>query len=138
MDVADLTLAGAAVNLGLKDRYEFSKESGIIEVAGPICCDAFFSEWLLLSQVDLKVVRNPSSHKFCLMQSVANADFKVKLIDAYLKVRKVKVNPGVSLAHEAVLKKGRRAIYPIQRVECKSFVIPGGNPSVKKEYFRWI
>lgn len=49
MDVADLTLAGAAVNLGLKDRYEFSKESGIIEVAGPICCDAFFSEWLLLS-----------------------------------------------------------------------------------------
>ena len=40
------------------------------------------------------------------MSSVANADFKVKLIDAYLKVHKVKVNPIVSLAHKAALRKG--------------------------------
>lgn len=101
-------------------------------MAGPIFCDVFFSERFLLSYVDLKVVMSPSSNEFCLMSSVANANFKVKLIEANLKVRKVKVNPSVSLAHEAELKKGS-AIYPIRRVECKNFVIPGGNPSVKKE-----
>ena len=132
MDIMDPTLAGDAANYGLKSRYEFSKESGIVEMAGPIFCDVFFSERLLLSYVDLKVVMNPSSHDFCLMSSVDDADFKVKLIDAYLKVRKVKVNPSVSLAHEVALKKGP-AIYPIRRVECKSFVIPGGNPSINKE-----
>ena len=51
MDTADPRLAGdhANVNLGLKKRYEFSKESGIIEMAGPIFCDVFMSERLLLS-----------------------------------------------------------------------------------------
>jgi hypothetical protein len=41
MDVADPTLAAANANLGLKERYEFSKASGIIEMAGPIFCDVF-------------------------------------------------------------------------------------------------
>ena len=83
----------------------------------------FFSEWLLLSYVDLKIVMNRASNEFCLMSSVDDADFEVKLIDAYLKVRKVKVSPSVSLSHETTLKKGP-AIYPIRRVECKSFIIP--------------
>ncbi|XP_028393189.1 uncharacterized protein F54H12.2-like [Dendronephthya gigantea] len=54
MAVADPTAADG--NLGLKSRYEFSKESGTIEMAGPIFCDVFFSERLLLSFVDLKIV----------------------------------------------------------------------------------
>ena len=132
MDVADPTLAGEAANHGFKSRYEFSKESGIVEMAGPIFCDVFFSERLLLSYVDLKVIMSPNSHEFCLMSSVANADFRVKLIDAYLKVRRVKVNPSVSLAHQAAFRNGP-AIYPIRRVECKSFIVPAGNPSLKKE-----
>ena len=56
MDVADTTLAGGAANQGLKSRYEFSKTSGIVEMAGPIFSDIFFSERLLLSYVDLKVM----------------------------------------------------------------------------------
>ena len=60
----------------------------------------FFSEQLLLSYVDLKVVMSPSSNGFCLMSSVANADFKVKPIESNIKVRKVKINPSVSMVHE--------------------------------------
>ena len=66
------------------------------------------------------------------MSSVDDADHKVKLVDAYLKLRKVKVSPSISLAHEVALKKGP-AIYPIRRVECKSFIIPTGNPSLRKD-----
>ena len=85
MDVSDPTLAANNANLGLKARYGFSKESGVIEMAGPILCDIFISERLLLSFVDLKVILNRNGNEFCLMTSEDDADYRVKLIDAYLK-----------------------------------------------------
>ncbi len=54
------------------------------------------------------------------------------LTDAYLKIRRVKVRPSVAVAHELPLRKGP-AIYPIRRVECKSFIIPASNPTLRKE-----
>jgi hypothetical protein len=57
------------------------------------------------------------------MASEDDVDYRVKLMDVYLKIRQVKVSPRVSVAHEIALKKGL-AIYPIRRVECKSFVLP--------------
>ena len=66
------------------------------------------------------------------MSDINDAAHKVKLTEAYLKVRKVKVSPSVSIAHELALKKGP-AIYPVRRVECKTFIIPTGNPSLRKD-----
>ena len=66
------------------------------------------------------------------MSAIADPDQKVKLTDAYLKLRKVKVSPNVSVAHELALKKGP-AICPIRRVECKSLIVPAGNPSLRKD-----
>ena len=90
------------------------------------------SECLLLSFVDLKVVLSRNSKEFCLMASENDVEYRVKLTDAYFKIRKVKVSSSISVAHELPLKKGP-AIYPIRRVECKSFIIPGGNPSLRKD-----
>ena len=90
------------------------------------------SERLLLSYVHLKILMNRNVDDFCLMASEADADYWVKLTEVYLKIRKVKVNPSISIAHELALKKGP-AIYPVRRVECKSFIIPAGNPSLRKE-----
>ena len=132
MDIADPTVAGGNGNAGLRARYVLSKTSGTVEMTGPIFSDIFMSERLLLSYVDLKVILNRSSDEFCLMASEDGADFRVKLTDAYLKIRKVKVNPSISVAHEIALKKGP-AIYPIRRVECKSFIVPAGNPSLRKD-----
>ena len=44
----------------------------------------------------------------------------------------MKVNPSVSIAHELALKKGP-AISPVRRVDCKTFIIPTGNPSLRKD-----
>ena len=134
MDTADPTLAAnnANTNHGLRTRYQFSRESGTIEMAGPIFCDVFRSERLLLSYVDLKVILNRNVNEFCLMASEADVDYRVKLTEAYLKIRKVKVSPSISIAHELALKKGP-AIYPIRRVECKTFIISAGNPSLRKD-----
>ena len=133
MDVADPTINVAAnANSGLKKRYEFSEESGTIEMTGPLFCDVFMTNRLMLSFVDLKVVLSRNSQQFCLMASEGDADYRVKLTDAYLKIRKVKVSSSISVAHELALKKGP-AIYPIRRVECKSFIVAGGNPSLRKD-----
>ena len=134
MDTADPTLAAAHANTnqGLRKRYEFSHESGVIEMAGPIFCDVFKSERLLLSFVDLKIILNRNINEFCLMASEGGADYRVKLTEAYLKIRKVKVSPSISIAHELALKKGP-AIYPMRRVECKTFIISAGNPSLRKD-----
>ena len=127
MDIADPTLAG---NHGLKTSYELSKMSAIVEMAVPIFCDELFPECLLLSYVDLKIIMNHTSNEFCVMSSVDGANFRVKLIDANLKVHKVKVNPSMSLAYKVALKKGP-AIYPIQCVDSKS-IIPAGYQSLQK------
>ena len=133
MDTANPMAADDAdPNLGLRKRYEFNKESGTIEMAGPLFCDVFFTERLLLSFVDLKVVLNRNVDEFCIMSSLADANHKVKLIDAHLKIRKVKVSPSISVAHEIALKKGP-ASYPIRRVACTSFIIPAGNPFLTKD-----
>ena len=98
MDVADPTLAAANANMGLKKRYEI-QESGVIEMAGPLFCDVFKSERLLLSFVDLKVILNRNINAFCIMSDINDAAHKVKLTEAYLKVRKVKVSPSISIVH---------------------------------------
>ena len=82
MEKTDPTLVANNANLDLKTRYGFSKESGVIEMAGPIFCDIFMSERLLLSFVDLKVILNRNGNEFCLMASENDADYRVKLIDA--------------------------------------------------------
>ena len=132
MDVTDPTLAAANANMGLKKRYTFNQESGVLEMTGPLFCDMFKSERLLLSFVDLKVILNRNVNTFCLMSDIDGAAHKVKLTEAYLKVPKVKVSPSVSIAHKLALKTGP-AIYPVRRVECKTFIIPTGNPSLRKD-----
>ena len=97
MDIADPTLAAANANMSLKKRYAFNQESGVIEMAGPLFCDVFNSERLLLSFVDLKVILNRNVNAFCITSDIN---------DAAHKVRKVKVSPSVSIAHELALKKG--------------------------------
>ena len=55
-----------------------------------------------------------------------------KLTEAFLKVWKVKGSPSITMTHEIALKQGP-AVYPIRRVECKSFIILAGNPSLMKD-----
>ena len=97
-------------------------------MAGRLFCDMFTTDRLMLSFLNRNV------DAFCVMSAVANQDQKVKLTKAYLKLRKVKISPDVLVVHKEALKKGP-AIYPIRRMECKSFIVPVGNPSLRKNIF---
>ena len=126
-------MTAASGNQGFAKRHQFIQDGKKFTLSGPVFVDAFMGSRLLLNMVDLKLILNRSSDKFCLMDTNTVAlNAKVKLTDVILKVRKVRVSPTVSMGHELALKK-MAAIYPIRRVECKTFVMPGNIPSVRKD-----
>ncbi len=126
-------MTAASGNQGFAKRHQFIQDGKKFTLSGPVFVDAFMGSRLLLNMVNLKLILNRNSDKFCLMDKndpVLSA--KVKLTDVILRVRKVRVSPTVSIAHELALKK-MAAIYPIRRVECKTFVMPANMPSVRKD-----
>lgn len=125
------------INEGLKARYEYVKNSKIVDLVGPLHCDMFIQQKMLLGGVELKLKLHRSKNEFCLLSSEANAAFKVRIIDASLCVRHVKVHPGVALAHAKALEQGT-AKYPINRVEVTTLSVPRGNIIFKREnLFLW-
>ncbi len=120
-------------NQGFAKRHQFIQDGKKFTLSGPVFVDAFMGSRLLLNMVDLKLTLNRSQDRFCLMDTnVSPLNAKVMLTDVILKVCKVRVSPTVSMGHELALKK-MAAIYPIRRVECKTFVMPGNIPSVRKD-----
>lgn len=113
-------------NVGMKKRYSFFNNGGVVDMIGRIHADLFFQEKYLPSEINMRIrlVRNRDA--FCLMAQDANAGFKVKIRDCKLFVRKVKLSPSVYLGHAKALDVGN-AKFPIRRVVCKTFTIPRGN-----------
>jgi hypothetical protein len=122
-------------NNGLKKRHAFFEDGAVVDMIGMLHSDLFFQDKYLPSDVNLKIrlVRNKDS--FCLMSSVANPTFKVKIHDCKLLVRKVKLSPTVFVAHAKALEQGN-AKYPVRKVTCKTYTIPRGHlDSVQENLF---
>ena len=123
---------GTLHNTGLKKRHALFENGGVVDMMGAIHSDMFFQERYLPSDVGLRIrfVRNKNA--FCLMSSVADANFKIKIHDCKLYVRKLKLNPSVFIGHAKALEVSN-ARYPIKRVICKTFTIPTGNLDYSQE-----
>ena len=104
MNVVNPLAADDEANLGLKARYEFTKESRTVDMMGPIHSDIFFQDRLMLNGVNLRIKLNRAKNVFCLVSSAAAANFKVIIIEAILFVRRVKVASSIILGHAAGLK----------------------------------
>lgn len=129
MDITD----PAGANAGLKSRTAFVAESRVVDMFGVLHCDMLFSERLLLNHVDVTFKLTPNTPAFCLMSEEAGPNYKISVQNAVLKVRAVKVSPALQLHHLTELKRGINAKYPIRRVDCKTYTIPTGNPSITKD-----
>ena len=130
MDETDPTTGGT--NQGIKSRYTYTEQSYIVDMWGPLHCDMLYSERLLLNHVNVTIKLTPNTPAFALMSETASPNYKISIQSAVLKVRAVKVTPTLQLHHLNQLKKGVTAKYPIRRVECKTYTIPTGNPSLNK------
>lgn len=120
-------------NIGFKNRKAFSAKSRTIQLIGRFHSDMFFQNQYLLNGVDLriKLLRNTDT---LVLMAATNSDFKVKIENASLFIRKVKINNGIYLKHlESLDKQLRPAIYPIRRVHMKTFRISTGSLSYNED-----
>lgn len=106
-------------NLGLVERRQMFANKKI-DMIGHLHHEIFNQDRLLLNGVDIYLRLVRSSDKFCLMD--AYGYFSVKIINAYLLVRRVKINPGVLMAHHRALAQST-AKYPITRVQVKAVTL---------------
>ncbi|XP_067653361.1 uncharacterized protein F54H12.2-like [Haliotis asinina] len=72
----------------------------------------------LVNGVEMVVKMFRSDPNFCLMSSVTTHEFKVQILDAYLQVCKVNVNPALLMAHNSLFEKSN-AVYPYVKSEIK-------------------
>ena len=119
-------------NIGFKKRQELAKLSGSVDMMGRLHSDLFFQDRYLLNNVDVKIRMVRSKNAFAINSAAALAGCKVKIEEASLFVRRVKISPAVQLAHIKALEKGT-AKYPIRRVDCKVFSVAAGHLSSTQE-----
>ena len=125
LDVANPVAADDAANKGLNVRYDFTKDSHVVDMMRPIRSDIFLEDRLMLNGVNLRIKLNRAKNSFCLMSSAAAQTFKVVITEAVLFVRKVKLASSIILSHAAALKHSS-AKYPVRRIDCKVLSIPRG------------
>lgn len=120
-------------NAGNVKRKEHISKSKNIQLMGRIHSEVFLQDRYLINGVDMTLKLTRNSNQFCLM-AADNSNYKVKIMTASFYVRKVKVNSAVQLKHiEKMDKQLTPAIYPIRRVEVKSFGIGMGSLSASEE-----
>ena len=80
---------------------------------------------MLINGVEMRVRLVRSKDAFCPMDSTNDGRFGIKIKEATLIVRRIKINPGIFIAHANTLAKAT-AKYPITRVEVKTFTLHTG------------
>ena len=119
-----------ADNKGAYKRHQFIKNAKKVDMLGFLHTDFFRQERLLPPGCDVKLRLVRAADDFSLLST--KPGYKTLIDNAVLYVKKVKLNPSVSLAHANVLKK-HNMLFPIQRVGCKVFSIPAGSLSSYRE-----
>ena len=123
MDNNDPSVADA--NSGLVTRSAYTAGGREVDMVGRLHADIFFQSRYMLNEVNLKIKLTRSKDSFCLMTNEAE-HYKIKIVSAVMRIRKVKISPSVYLAHAKVLETAM-AKYPIKRVICKTFTVPTGH-----------
>jgi len=112
-------------NAGLVKRQSFILSATPLDMIDHLHCDIFNQDKMLINGVEMRLRLVRSKDEFCLMDASDDGKFKVHITDATLLVRRVKVSPGVLLAHANGLAKST-AKYPLTRVEMKTFTLQAG------------
>lgn len=112
------------LNEGAERRRSFISGGKTVDLLGHLHCDLFNQDKFLLNGVEVRVRLVRSKNSFCLINYDAD-DIKVQILEASLKIRKAKINPGILLAHAKALSRGT-AKYELTRVEVKSFTLHTG------------
>ena len=124
-------------NKDLQIRQKRINRSQTIDMVGRLHADLFSQNKFLMNGVDLSLrfIRSKSSFALlaCPIAGGEKAkDYRINITSMSLFIRKMKLNPGILLAHAKALEKCP-ARYPIKRVTTKVFSVPKGNMNVVEE-----
>lgn len=121
----------AGLNTGLKSRKFWTDDSQTIELYGRLNSDIFNQPRLLINGVNIDLLLTLESVPFLLMEQDVNKDSIIKIHEANLHVRHVKVNPEYALQTYKTLLSGQNVLYPFKRSEIKTFTVPKGQQSIE-------
>ncbi|KAF4529787.1 hypothetical protein B566_EDAN018055 [Ephemera danica] len=113
-------------NKALVERKKFTDASKTIDLAGKLHCDLFNTSKYLLNGIDMRLIFVKNKIETLLMKESNVAAPKLKILDASLWIRKVKINPSILLAHANNLNH-HTAKYPFKRVEMHNYTISSGS-----------
>ena len=114
-----------ATNSGLLLRHKMCKESQNVELIFKPHADLFMQSRPLPPNVSLRVIMTRSPAKFHLMGD-GKKECYVKIVEANMYARILKLNRAVSLKHMEVLENNGMFVYPMRRIEMQSFTIGTG------------
>ena len=89
-------------NAGLVERRRHITGSRVVEMMGRLHVDLFMQDRFLINGVTVKIRLVRSKDAFSLMAGGANPDYKVRIVDAVLFVRKAVLSPTVAGVGEGV------------------------------------
>ena len=107
-----------STNTGFIGRWNGQKQSKETEMCGRIHSDICNVPKFLLPGIKLQIKFTKAKPSFYLMSTAADSKTTFKFLDAQLLVRRIKANPKIPIAHEALLKT-EFALYNMTRVELK-------------------
>ena len=114
---------------GLKARTKYIKERKMLQVSGLLHCDLVTSDRLLLNGLSLKIVFHRRRDSFILMADDASRDCRVRIIEAQLCVRYVKL-PDKKYRDIQQFLLATSACYSIKRVVMKTHSVAQGISSL--------
>ena len=89
-------------NKGLDKRKSFTEKSKVVDMIGHLHSDVFNQQKCLMNGVEMRVRLVKSKDSFCLMD-YGNLNAKIHLIEANLRVFRVKISPNILIAlHKAL------------------------------------
>ena len=115
------TAANAAVNEGLKRRFEYTKMSKRVVVRSRIHSDLFNTDRPLINMVPLRLKLKLNNDKYCLLSEKDNVPYKIALEEMVMRVRYEKLADDL---YENIV--NGPVSYPITRVKIKEDVITAG------------
>ena len=115
------------LNAGERLRWGLTNQNETLSLEGPLHVDICQVDKLVINGVQIVVKLFPSLNGFCLRTGGGCTEkYKVKIMDAVLKVCHAKINPKIIVAHNEVLTKNV-ALYPFWKSEIKTYSIPQGS-----------
>lgn len=118
-------------NTGLKERYNLVSMGKTCDLIGPLHHDFFQQDRLLINGVELQLKLWSNRNAFVLTTAAAEK-YKIIITDCILKVCKVTLSPGLSLAQAEQLAV-TPALYPYEETRIKNFNITQGSYNFRIE-----